>query len=112
MEGAERAHGAGVRLRGRPGGRHRLRREATSGLEGPLTLMDPIDLALLVLRLAVGAVMLLHGWNHIFGGGKIAGTGRWFESLGMRPGWLHAWLASVTEVRGGAPLVRRMCMPI
>lgn len=63
------------------------------------------DLALLVLRLALGGVMLAHGINHVFGGGKIAGTGRWFESLGMRPGWLHGWTASLTEVGAGALLV-------
>ena len=59
------------------------------------------DLALLVLRVTVGAVFLAHGINHIFGGGKIAGTGRWFESLGMRPGWMHAWTASLTEIGAG-----------
>ncbi len=64
-----------------------------------------IDLALLALRLMVGGVFLAHGINHVFGGGKIAGTGRWFESLGMRPGWLHAWTASLTEIGAGALLV-------
>ena len=39
---------------------------------------DAIDLALLLLRLGVGAVMLAHGIRHVFGGGKIAGTARWF----------------------------------
>ncbi|HUD15835.1 MAG TPA: DoxX family protein, partial [Acidimicrobiales bacterium] len=57
-----------------------------------------VDLALLVFRVAIGAVFLAHGINHIFGGGKIAGTGRWFESLGMKPGWFHAWTASITEI--------------
>ena len=37
--------------------------------------VDSINLALLVLRCGLGAVMLAHGINHIFGGGKIAGTG-------------------------------------
>ena len=63
--------------------------------------LDSINLALLALRGGVGAVMLAHGINHIFGGGKIAGTARWFASLGMKPGILHAWLASITEVVGG-----------
>jgi putative oxidoreductase len=63
------------------------------------------DLALLVFRVAIGAVFLAHGINHIFGGGKIAGTGRWFESLGMKPGWVHAWTASFTEIGSGALLV-------
>ncbi|MGK2950577.1 MAG: DoxX family protein [Acidimicrobiales bacterium] len=74
--------------------------------------LDAINLALLVLRCGVGAVMLAHGLNHIFGGGKIAGTGRWFESLGMKPGPLHAWLASITEVVGGALLILGLLMPL
>ena len=53
---------------------------------------------LLLLRFAVGVVFLAHGYNHIFGGGKIEGTGRWFNSLGMKPGILHAWVASLTEL--------------
>jgi putative oxidoreductase len=74
--------------------------------------IDAINLALLLLRCGVGAVMLAHGLNHIFGGGKIAGTGRWFESLGMKPGVLHAWVASITEVVGGALLVVGLLTPL
>lgn len=73
---------------------------------------DAVNLALLGLRLILGAVMLAHGINHIIGGGKIAGTGRWFESLGMKPGPLHAWLASLTEVFGGAMLVLGLFTPL
>lgn len=64
-----------------------------------------VDLALLAFRVAIGAVFIAHGINHVFGGGKIAGTGRWFESLGMKPGWVHAWAASITEVGSGVLLV-------
>ena len=71
-----------------------------------------IDLGLLLLRVAVGATMAVHGWNHIFGGGKIAGTAGWFESLGMRPGKLHAWLASITEVAAGVALVAGFLTPL
>ena len=71
-----------------------------------------INLVLLVFRLTAAAVMLAHGINHIFGGGKIAGTGRWFESLGMKPGRLHAWMASVTEVGAGALLVLGLLTPL
>lgn len=74
--------------------------------------MDPADLGLLVLRVAVGVVMLAHGWNHVFRGGKIAGTGRWFESLGMRPGWLHAWTASLTELGAGVLLLLGLLTPL
>jgi putative oxidoreductase len=74
--------------------------------------VDAMNLALLVLRCGLGAVMLAHGINHIFGGGKIAGTARWFESLGMRPGIVHAWLASLTEIAGGALLVLGLLTPL
>jgi putative oxidoreductase len=74
--------------------------------------VEASDLALLVLRVAIGAVFLAHGWNHIFRGGRIAGTGRWFESLGMRPGVVHAWLASVTEVGAGILLIVGLLTPL
>lgn len=70
-----------------------------------------LNLALLILRVGLGAVFLAHGINHIFGGGKIAGTGRWFESLGMKPGILHAWTASLTEIGAGALLVLGLLTP-
>ena len=73
---------------------------------------DALNLALFVLRCGVGAVMLAHGINHIAGGGKIEGTARWFESLGMRPGIVHAWLASITEVAGGVALVLGLLTPL
>lgn len=70
------------------------------------------DLALLVARCTVGAVFLAHGINHVFGGGRIPGTARWFESLGMRPGWVHAWTASLTEIGAGALLVLGLLTPV
>lgn len=77
-----------------------------------MTTGSAADLALLGLRLLLGGVMLAHGINHIIGGGRIAGTARWFESLGMRPGWLHAWMASVTEVGAGALVVAGLLTPV
>ncbi len=62
-----------------------------------------IDLALLVLRVGIGIVFVAHGYNHFFGGGRLSGTARWFESLGMRPGRLHAWVASLAELGGWDP---------
>lgn len=73
---------------------------------------DASNVALLIFRVALGAVFLAHGSNHVFRGGKIAGTGRWFESLGMRPGVLHAWLASLTEIGAGALLVAGLLTPL
>ena len=73
---------------------------------------NAVDLALLVLRCGVGAVMLAHGINHIIGGGKIAGVAKWFASLGMRQPVLQAWLASLTEVGAGALLVLGLLTPL
>jgi putative oxidoreductase len=80
-----------------------------------LNMLRPVhavDLALLVLRLNLAAVFLAHGFNHIYGGGKIAGTARWFDSLGMHPGRVHAWMASLTEVGSGALLVLGLLTPL
>jgi putative oxidoreductase len=76
--------------------------------------VDPnaTDLALLVLRLAVGLTVVAHGVNHIKGPGGIAGTGGWFESMGLRPGHLHAWMASVTELAGGVLLALGLATPL
>jgi len=70
-----------------------------------------IDLALLLFRSAVGAVMLAHGINHIIGGGRIPGVAGWFGSLGMRQPMVQAWLASLTEVAAGACLVLGLLTP-
>ena len=74
-------------------------------------MTGPVSLGLLLLRFAVGVVFIAHGYNHIFGGGKIEGTGRWFNSLGMRPGILHAWVASLTELGAGALLLLGLLTP-
>jgi putative oxidoreductase len=71
-----------------------------------------VNVALLVLRVVLGIVFLAHGINHLVGGGRIAGTARWFESLGMRPGIVHAWLASVTEVASGVLLIVGLLTPL
>ena len=76
--------------------------------------MDPsaTDAALLLLRVTVGLTVMAHGYNHIYGGGKIEGTAGWFASMGLRPGWLHAWMASVTELVGGLLLVLGLVNPL
>ncbi|MDQ1424334.1 MAG: putative oxidoreductase, partial [Acidimicrobiaceae bacterium] len=61
--------------------------------------MSRFDLALLLLRLTVGITLMAHGYNKFKGG--LAGTERWFESIGVRPGRLHAPLAATTEVSAG-----------
>ena len=63
------------------------------------------DTALLILRAALGMMIFVHGYNKAFRGGKLAGTGRWFQSMGMRPGKVHATLAAGTEMGVGVLLV-------
>jgi putative oxidoreductase len=60
-----------------------------------------IDIGLLVLRVVVGLTMAAHGYQKFFSGGRISGTGRWFDSIGMRPGRIHALAAAATEVGAG-----------
>lgn len=60
-----------------------------------------VDLGMLVLRLALGPMLFLHGLNKAAGAGGIGGTVRWFEGLGLRPAWLHARLAAATELGAG-----------
>jgi len=76
-----------------------------------MTTQDQVNLAVLIMRLATGLMIMAHGYNHIFGGGKIQGTGRWFGSMGMRPGILHAWLASITELTCGVLLLLGLLTP-
>jgi putative oxidoreductase len=77
-----------------------------------ITQTNGINLALLLLRVVVGVTIFLHGYNHVWGGGKIEGTARWFASLGMKPGIVHAWLASITELVCGVLLVAGFLTPL
>ena len=60
-----------------------------------------VDLILLILRVVTGLTLAAHGRNKFTGGGKIPGTAGWFDSIGMRPGKLNAYLAASTEVGAG-----------
>jgi putative oxidoreductase len=74
--------------------------------------MVAIDIAALILRLAIGFTIFAHGWNHVFRGGRLAGTARWFESIGIRPGRVHALLGSVTELGAGVLLLIGLLTPL
>jgi len=71
-----------------------------------------LDLAMLVLRIALGGMLIVHGANKIFGSGGLTGTAGWFESLGLRPGRLHAALAAYTEIGAGALLLLGLLTPV
>lgn len=74
--------------------------------------MVSVNIAALVLRLVVGGTMMAHGWNHAFGGGRLPGTARWFESIGIRPGRVHALAATVTELGAGGLLILGLLTPL
>jgi putative oxidoreductase len=67
------------------------------------------DTGLLLIRLAAGVTMAAHGYLKFFTGERIAGTGRWFESIGMRPGRLHALAAAWANVIAGILLAVGLC---
>ena len=73
--------------------------------------MDAFDLGVLILRVVVGLSLAAHGWNKFFGGGRIPGTARWFDSMGMRPGKVHALLAASMELGSGVALAAGFLTP-
>ena len=74
--------------------------------------MTPYDVGLLILRLVLGLTLAAHGLNKFFGGGRIPGTARWFESIGMKPGKFHAIIAASTETAAGLGLAAGLLTPI
>lgn len=74
--------------------------------------MTPYDVGLLILRLVLGLTLAAHGLNKFFGGGRIPGTARWFESIGMKPGKFHATVAAATETAAGLGLAAGLLTPI
>jgi len=73
------------------------------------------DLGLLVLRVVVGSVVAMHGFmklGWVGKGGSVAGTGGWFNSIGLRPGILWALVAVLAEAGGGALMVLGLGGPI
>ena len=59
---------------------------------------------LTLLRIFVGIIFAAHGSQKLFGwlgGGGLAGTAQWMESIGLAPGTLMALLSGGTEFFGG-----------
>jgi len=68
-----------------------------------------------ILRAVVGGLFIGHGLQKLagkFGGFGLEGTGGWMESVGMRPGKVHAALAGAAETGGGALLVAGAATPV
>lgn len=74
-----------------------------------------MKLGRLLLRATVGGLFVGHGTQKLFGwfGGQgLEGTGRFFETLGMRPGPLQATAAGAAEAGGGAGLLLGFQTPL
>lgn len=74
--------------------------------------MTAYDVGVLILRVVLGLTMAAHGYNKFFGGGRIPGTAGWFESIGMKPGMLHARVAASTEMAAGIGLAVGLLTPV
>jgi putative oxidoreductase len=74
-----------------------------------------MDIALLLIRITLGGVLVAHGSQKLFGlfgGHGLGGTAGFLESLGFRPGRLHAWLLSLAETVGGTLLAVGLLTPL
>src|SRR3954447_5043586 len=76
-----------------------------------MTVHQP-DLATFILRAVFGVFLSFHGYNKIFGGNGLAGTARWFGSIGMKwPTW-QARLAASTEIGAGLLFAAGLLTPL
>jgi putative oxidoreductase len=74
-----------------------------------------MNIALLVLHGLVGLLFVGHGAQKlfgVFGGHGIEGTGGFFESLGLRPGRVHAIAGGAAELIGGILLTLGLLLPL
>lgn len=72
------------------------------------TTQTTTNIALLALRIMMGAVFVFHGSQKLFGwfgGYGLAATGQYMESIGIPFGTLNAFLAGSTELIGGLLLL-------
>jgi putative oxidoreductase len=73
-----------------------------------------MSLGLLVLRVVIGALFIGHGAQKlfgVFGGHGLRGTAGFFESIGLKPGQVHAQAAGLLELCGGVLFVLGLLTP-
>ena len=59
---------------------------------------DALNIALLISRVWIAIMIFAHGYRHVKAVKAGPGMANWFESLGLKPGWLHAYAVTGTEV--------------
>lgn len=82
------------------------------------TLLNPahksptaLDVALLVARVALGVILLAHGWQKLdeF---TLAGTAAAFGDMGVPAATFAAWFVTAVEILGGAALILGVLTPV
>jgi putative oxidoreductase len=73
---------------------------------------DSINFALLLARVWIAIMIFAHGWRHVKSIRSGPGMANWFESLGLKPGPLHAQLVTVTELAIPVGLVLGFLTPV
>jgi putative oxidoreductase len=73
---------------------------------------DSLDFALLLSRVWIAVMILMHGWRHLNAIRSGPGMANWFESLGLKPGWLHAQIVTATELALPVLLVLGFLTPL
>lgn len=79
--------------------------------DGGLYLDSGGSLFFLLARVVLGGVLIAHGYNHAYGGGKLEGTAKWFHSMGFRPAHVHAKMSAYGELTFGGLLVLGLLTP-
>ena len=77
--------------------------------------MHDIDWAYFALALArvwLGIMIFAHGWRHLQVTRAGPGIANWFDGLGLKPGPLHAWNVTLTELGVGVVLVLGFLTPV
>ncbi|MYW00507.1 DoxX family protein [Streptomyces sp. SID3343] len=90
-------------------------RTASPAPDAPTASPHGYDVGLLLLRVAVGVIMVAHGTQKLFGwfgSGGLDGTGQFFTMSGYPAGKTMAAVAGVTETFGGLALVVGLCTPL
>ncbi|GCE30710.1 hypothetical protein KDA_61940 [Dictyobacter alpinus] len=74
-----------------------------------------LSIGLLILRVVIGAILMGHGSQKLFGwfgGHGFTGTTGWLKSQGFAPAWFWALLGALGEFAGGLLLVLGFLTPL
>lgn len=63
------------------------------------------DVALMILRAALGMMIFVHGYNKTFRSGRLPGAGDWLQPLGMRASRVHTIVSAIAAMGAGVLLV-------